>query len=302
MMHSPSALVSSMLLWGCAAGPGTAPSAPADAEDAAEAPATWVEALDNAVFGSPAPRSTLSGDDGDARASDTEARGLAAVGEGRLEDAAALLAEASRAATPADAWRPRRLEADVLLALRQNDAAAAIYRDLIASGNHPPSASLHANLAAACHRSGDAAGARAAARDALRSDGVVAEAMKTLALADVLEGKRERAVLLLETALELKPAIPEALAALAQLEAEAGDAGAALARYRELRALWDTEKGRDTYRRWRDLYYPARGNTGEEIDARIARLEAAARNEKTQTRPGKDTTSRASSKGDRDAP
>jgi Flp pilus assembly protein TadD len=285
---------------GCSAAPDI-PADPAPTGEAA-APGTWAEGLDGLVFGdddSAAGGSSVASSPGkESSGGDLErtaALAVEAVREDRLEDAAPLLEEAVAMAPAGERWRYERALADTFLALGRSVEAALLYQGLIEAGTHgshdsargdsaPAVAETTANLAAAYYRLGDAALARASATAALEARPGNPEALKTLGLAEILDGDLDRGVETLREALRADPAIPEALLALAEIDEARGDRAAALERYRKLLDLSAAAEaeGRDPGRRIRGLFLfrpmTAPGTappleTSRELEARIQRLE-----------------------------
>jgi len=170
-----------------------------------------------------------------------------------------------------------RLCANTFLVLRRFSEAEAIYRRLISEGGLARDSIVHSlvqsNLAHACLRQDRPGEARIAAEKAIELDPRNFEALKTLGLIDLAEGKRDKARERLETALAMKEEIPEAQAALAQIEAESGDRAGALKRYQRLLERLPAVLPGDYTRRWRDLFHPEQ--TAVELKARMAALESS---------------------------
>ena len=261
-------------LCGCRAGP-----APGDAPQAREgdSPSTWSSTLDDAVFGSW--DLTPSGAGKQAKDPEESRRllelALGALMAHRLEEAAGHLEKAAEKAPPADLDRAQRALADVYLALRRDEEALSLYLELVRRGTRLEETSLYENLAVAYYRLGDAALSRKAAERALALDPAHPEGLKTLGLVEILEGNTERGAERLREALASGRSIPEAEVALAELEETSGNPVSALVRYRSLLRAFEGEKTKDYHRRWKDLFYPCARSTAEELEARIARLEAA---------------------------
>ncbi len=237
-----------------------------------------LEAVDDvlSVPGGPRELAPVPGSQTAADAADLALRADVALRAHLLEEAASLFEAAARAAPGDQAWRYERPLADACLGLRRNGDAIRVYRALIASGKHPRTSTLYANLAVACYRAGSTSEAKVAAEEALAMHPSNHEAMKTLGLADLREGNREAGLARLRAALERNPRIPEAQLALAEFEAAAGDPESALGRYRKLRSWLPGALSTDYHRRWRDLFFPGEKSTAEELEARIGALEATA--------------------------
>jgi len=199
--------------------------------------------------------------------------GIGASRKGYLESSAVLFEAASEAAPEEDQWGYQRALADALVGLRRNAEAARIYRHLIATERHPPTAVVYGNLAVACYRMGDTPGARAAISRAAAIDPGNAEVTKTLGLVMIRMGDRAGGAEHLRTAIKKNPRLPEAQAALAELEASGGKTERAVERYQQLLSLLKEERPRDYHRRWRDLFYPSPRSTEAEIQQRIEQLE-----------------------------
>jgi tetratricopeptide (TPR) repeat protein len=285
---------------GCASGPrGPGPSSAEGSRRyhaGDEGPTTWADGLDALVFGdggdegeaAPGPGgSPAAPDSGRADLERTAARAVEAVQEDRLEDAAPLLERAAAAAPAAERWRYERALADTLLALGRSADAARLYEGLLVRGGPGAGAETLGNLAAAYYRLGDGPRAREASAGALEARPGSPEALKTLGLAEILEGEEEGGAARLRQALAADPAIPEALLALAEIEEDAGEGRSALERYRKLLDLAAAAEGggRDPGRRLRGLFLfrpaaarrsdalPAPARTSMEVKARIQRLE-----------------------------
>jgi tetratricopeptide (TPR) repeat protein len=277
-------------LSGCASGGGQGPYSGAAREQPAAEPQLWAESLDEALFGSSeaelakasarrqsarqgerAPRAVETpASPGEEAARSTPSQPLERAGrllqEGRLEEAVGVLEEALAADQGNSRFLLERALADALLGLEENEKAARVYASILAP--------LHSNLAVACYRLGDAARARTEAEEALRFSPDCAEAMKTLGLVELGEGRRESSAAWLRKAIALKPDIPEAQAALAEIEEAAGDSAAALRRYRDLFKTLEKARASDFHRRWQNLFYPREKDSAAALKARIQRLEA----------------------------
>jgi hypothetical protein len=172
----------------------------------------------------------------------------------------------------AERWMVRRALGDALVGLCRNREAAQEYLEATRGAPRSQAASIHGNLAMAYLRLGAAGLARAAAEKALDLEPGYPEALKTLGLILVGEGKKEKGAQLLEDALRSKPDIPEALLALAELDEEMGRPRSAAARYAELSIRYRRAEPTDHHRRWRNLFYPKTCSTAEEIESRLRRL------------------------------
>jgi len=225
--------------------------------------------------------------------------GMGASRKGYLESSAVLFAAASEAAPERVDYK--RALADALVGLRRSAEAVGIYRTLIARKGQPPSAVVYGNLAVAHYRMGDTSAARAALSRAVALDPGNAEVTKTLGLVQIRMGDPGAGAHNLRVAIEKNPRIPEAQAALAELEAAEGRTESAVARYRQLLSYLNEESRRDYHRRWRDLFHPSRRSTRAELRLRIEQLEAVLESESTV--PQRDAPQRrAPHEGERDSP
>ena len=256
--------------------------------EGAGAPRTWAESLDEWVFGSPgdtlrnererSARSAIgpaagSVAPGEAASAPGEWRRLVlkagqAIAAGRPEDAVPSLERAAEAAPEGERWIPERALADLLLALRRDEESAALYRRTLERF-----AALHGNLAVAAYRLGRLSAARREAEEALALRPDYPEALKTLGLVEIADGRTAEGVARLEGALR-RAEMPEAELALAQVAEEKGDSAGALRRYRALLESYEKRKSTDYHRRWANLFHPGGKATPDELKARIERLEA----------------------------
>jgi tetratricopeptide (TPR) repeat protein len=271
---------------GCSAGfpPPSQDGAGRGTLGAAPEEAPWSESLDEALFGAPceppdkrpgAPAAARAGPSSwsvDARASAQRAE--KAVLEGRLEDAVPLLRELTDKVPEGERWMVQRALGDALFGLCSYREAAQQYLEATRGASRARAASIHGNLAMAYLRLGAEGLSRAAAEKALDLEPGYPEALKTIGLLLVEEGRKVKGAQLLEDALRLKPDIPEALLALAELDEEMGRPRAAAARYAELLSLYRRAEPTDHHRRWRNLFYPRTCSTAEEIESRLRRLES----------------------------
>ncbi len=253
------------------------------AEDPDGEPETWAESLDAFVFGDPsAPRTggARSGHREDAPDA-ADARGLAAAGaraleEGRTEDAFESFRAAHDAAPGDRRWIYLRVMANICTGLRRDQTALELYLELqeMAPQAAQLDETLHGNLALVYYRLDRLPEARKEVMRALALNPEFPEALRTLRLIEVREGRVESGIDLLERAVGLKRNIPEAQVALAEHEEAAGLREEASGRYRYLLEIMESEGFQDPLGRWRYLFGTAEPPTADECRRRIQRLES----------------------------
>ena len=170
-----------------------------------------------------------------------------------------------------------RVLANLQTGLRNDQAALRHYLELfeIAPRASEIDQTLHGNLALVYYRLERLGEARRAAERALELNPAFPEALRTLGLIEIKEGRTGTGVAMLGKAVALKREIPDAQVALAEHEASVGQSAKAIARYRYLLERMESSGFQDPLGRWRNLFGARDKSTADEFRDRIHRLESS---------------------------
>ncbi len=249
--------------------------------------ATWVEYVDERIFGSPSPAAGSAGatagegaqpaSSADEAAQKAESaptlfrQGRQAAASARYAEALRLFARGAAVASPEQRWIFERASADLELGMWFCVAARARYQHLLRTLPRSLHLALRCNLAVAHLRLEEWDEAEREIDAALSIDADFPEAIKTKGLIAIGRGDVASGERLLREAVSAKREIPEAQIALAEIDAAAGDVASAAARYRYVLQRYREHEATDVSGRWHFLFGPKK-STIRELKERIARL------------------------------